>query len=353
LAVIAVVGFVLAACVAVGLALRSTSSKTVPSSTRSVLKYKNPVIGSDFPDPDIVYTGNHYVAVSTGSNGMNVPTAVSTDLSKWKLVGDALPVLPPWSVASWRYVWAPDLVKVGTHWDLWFTARDVATGRQCIGWMTSDSARGPFHGGSQVPTVCQSQLGGSIDPSVFVDSRGDRWLLWKNDGNCCGLESRIWSQRLGADGTTVVGAATPILSYSGGWESSGVSTSSTIENPSMVQVGNTLHLFFSGNGYDGSNYAVGHAICTTPVGPCGLPSEVPILSSYGSVVGTGGEAIFRDNHGALWMAYAAWTSPRVGYEAGGVRSMRIDRLLFFGDVPIVAGPTTSPVTLSRGLSTVP
>ena len=314
-----------------------------PRARAPSVTYTNPVVAGDFPDPDVVRTGSTYVAVATGVGGTNVPVETSVDLATWRPRGDALPVLPAWAVPSWRYVWGPDLAHQGDHWVLWFTAEEASSGRQCIGVATSGTVTGPYHPASAGPVVCQVALGGSIDPSEFVDGKGDRWLLWKNDGNCCHVPSRIWSQPLAADGTTPVGTAVPILSYDGGWEDGGSPLRSTVEGPQLVAADGVLHLFFSGNGYDTADYAVGHALCTSPAGPCQVTSPYPVLSSFGPVAGPGGASVFTDRLGGYWIAYAAWTAPKVGYASGGVRSMRIDRLRFVGTLPVVDGPTATPV----------
>jgi beta-xylosidase len=321
----------------------SSRSTPVPIVHRAPATYTNPVIATDFPDPSVVAAGPGYVAVSTGSAGSNLPMEVSTDLAHWRPGGDALPVVPPWAVASWKDVWAPDLEHVGDHWVLWFAALDAATGRRCIGWAASPRVTGPYRSTATAPAECQADLGGSIDPSVFTSTGGHRWLLWKNDGNCCQVLSRIWSEPLAGDGTTLVGAPTPILAYTGGWEEGATAGSSTIEKPAMVEKDGVYHLFFSGNGYGTAQYAVGHAVCSSPVGPCTPTSPYPVLSSFGTVAGPGGESILVDRSGHLWMAYAAWSSPRIGYAAGGARSFRIDRLSFVGELPVVVGPTTTPV----------
>ena len=287
-----------------------------PARAAVIQRYTNPVIDHDFPDPDVVHTGSTYVALSTGAGGLNIPMETSGDLVEWRPRGDVLPVLPTWAVPSWRYVWAPDLVRVPGGWALWFAARDASSGRQCIGVAGSPSVFGPFRSTSARPTICQTSLGGSIDPFEFVGADGHRWLLWKNDGNCCDILSQIWSQPLAADGVSLTGAATPILSYAGGWEYGGSPDQSTIEGPDMIEVHAAYHLFFSGGGYDTSGYAVGHASCTSPVGPCRTTSAYPVLASFGTVAGPGGESIFRGSGGTLWMAYAAWTEPAVGYGAG-------------------------------------
>jgi len=70
---------------------------------------------------------------------------------------------------------------------LYYAARDIAVGHQCLGRAVAASPAGPFIDRSSDPVVCQASLGGDIDPDVFRDSNGRVYLLWKNDGNCCGV----------------------------------------------------------------------------------------------------------------------------------------------------------------------
>ena len=48
-------------------------------------------------------------------------------------------------------------------------------------------------------------------------------------------------------------------------------------------------------------------------------------------------------HGGWWMVYHAW-SGGPGYDAGGVRTLRIDPLYWRGHTISVRGPTTGPET---------
>jgi beta-xylosidase len=325
-----------------------TAGKPTPEAHAESVVYQNPVIAGDFPDPSIVVDGRRYLAVGSGSGGRNVQMAVSRDLAHWRVVGDVLPQLPSWAVVDSTLVWAPTLERVGDHWVLWFTARDRASQRQCIGWASADVAAGPFRSDATTPAVCQPSLGGSIDPEVFIDSDRSRWLLWKNDGNCCGIASNIWSAPLADDGTTLVGIPTAILAYSGGWQSAANPYRSTVEAPSMLRAKGTYHLFVSGNDFATTRYAVGEALCDAPSGPCRYVSLYPNLASYADVAGPGGGSTFRDRGGRWWFVYAAWTSPAIGYENNGVRSMRIDRLVIRGSVATIVGPTTTPVGASIG-----
>ena len=52
--------------------------------------------------------------------------------------------------------------------------------------------------------VClQADQGGSIDPSVFTDSNGKRWLLFKNDGNAVNQPTYIYLRALSSDALQV------------------------------------------------------------------------------------------------------------------------------------------------------
>ena len=50
----------------------------------------------------------------------------------------------------------------------------------------------------------QADQGGSIDPSVFTDYDGKKWLLFKNDGNRVGQTSYIYLCPLTQDALQVL-----------------------------------------------------------------------------------------------------------------------------------------------------
>ncbi len=103
-------------------------------------------------------------------------------------VGDALPRLPAW--AAWGETWAPDAVEIDGEWLLYFAALFGDSGLHCIGNASSSTPTGPFVPFEE-PLVCDLDAGGNIDPSVFVDSVGDAYLLWKIDANAIGGDSSL------------------------------------------------------------------------------------------------------------------------------------------------------------------
>lgn len=296
--------------------------------------YQNPVFGLDFPDPYVFNDHGTYTAYATNANGPNIQIITSADLKTWTLHRDALPSLPSWAVPG--KTWAPAIVKAGTGYVLYYTARHRAGGINCIGAAFGTSSIGPFHDFNAVPIVCQSGYrGGSIDPSPYVDKYGRPWLLWKSEGTA-GIEpTRIWSRPMRFDGLAFDGPAFQLLHTDQAWEGP------IIENPSMVYAGGKLLLFYSGGRWQDSSYAINYAECAGLGGPC-TKVPGPWVHSTGAVAGPGGPDFFRAENGKLWMTYHAWRSDRVGYPQG-IRTLRIDRVVMSNGRPVLYGPTYTSV----------
>ncbi|HVF98585.1 MAG TPA: glycoside hydrolase family 43 protein, partial [Chloroflexia bacterium] len=254
-----------------------TATKRAPTSTPAPVvvpegQFLNPVIRSDFPDPGITNVDGVYYAYATNSGNKNVQVARSNDLIKWEMLRDGLPSLPRWTAIQFGNVWAPEVMKIGEQYVMYYTARDKASNVQCIGVATSPRPEGPFKDARSEAFVCQPGQGGSIDPSPYRD--GDKlYLYWKNDGNCCGSTTYIYVQELSADGLTLVGEPTQLVQNDKRWE--GI----VIEAPTMWKHDDAYYLFFSGNIYNGLNYAIGYALCQSPTGPCEDAPENPILKT--------------------------------------------------------------------------
>ncbi len=307
--------------------------------------YLNPVLDQDFPDPFILRSGDTYFAFATNAGTSNIQSATSTDLAHWTVLGDALPTLPAWAQANSGLTWAPSILPRGAaSFVMYYTARDTASGRQCISVAVASTAAGPYVDASEAPLVCQvsgaEALCGSIDASPFVDSDGSAHLVWKSDENACGNPPRLWTAPLSDDGLTLTGAHTALLTMDEAWQSP------IIEGPAMTLVGGTYYLLYSANNYESASYAMGYASCLSVSGPCqNVSVSGPFISSAGSALGPGGGELFTDPRGDRWLAYHAWTAPLTTYAGGGARSLRVDRLDFDAGVPSLVGPTTTPQPL--------
>ena len=98
----------------------------------------------------------------------------------------------------------------------------------------------------------------------------------------------------------------------------------TVENPSMVAAGGGFYLAFSAGLYQSASYSEGITVCTGPLGPCGVDSQ--ILTTYGGELGPGGGALFPDAQGNWWLDYAAWRGGAPGctdYGCGAARQLMV------------------------------
>ncbi len=305
-----------------------SSLRAVSPSCEAVLASSGgdgPVFPFDFADPFLLRMGDVYYAYSTNSTGGNIQVITSHDLRHWEWIGNGLAAVPFW--ASRDLTWAPSVLPRGNTYVVYYTVHEISSGRQCISSGVSVAPQGPFVDDSWGPLVCEP--GGSIDPSPFVDADGRAYLTWKHER--VGDEpSRIMIRPLGADGRSFTGTSSELIHADQRWEGS------VVEAPSMVRVADRYYLFYSGNAWDGRGYAVGYAVCDSPVGPCTKPSHAPVLASHGAVAGPGGQDFFTDPGGGLWMCYHAFSEPHVG--AAGNRTLRVARVAFPGGRPTFAAP---------------
>jgi hypothetical protein len=293
----------------------------------------------DFPDPFVLTVGGRYYAFSTNSGAGDVQVITSTNLVNWSFVGNALAGLPSW--ANNGSTWAPAVLHLaatpatpGTPaapgkpavpatpaqpeaYVMYYTVRDRASGDECLSTAVSAAPTGPYFDRTQSALVCESSDGGSIDPTPFVDSDGSMYLLWKRERAVQPATLQI--QRLTANGRALTGPSFNLLQSDRAWQHG------VMEAPSMIHAAGTYYLFFAGGFWNTATYATGVAQCDTPIGPCHeLPSPVMVTNS--TVVGPGGASVFTDNGGAVWLAYAGYANPFVGWPFS--RTLRFARVTF-------------------------
>lgn len=292
----------------------------------------------DFPDPFVFADGRGgWLAVATNSGNRNVQMARSTDLQTWQALPDAMPQRAAWTANLPGLVWAPEVIALGNRWLLYYTARDAASNRQCIGVAESTQPEGPYVDPRTAPLVCQVAEGGSIDASP-LQLGSELFLYFKNDGNCCSRPTTLWGQRMSADGLSLQGQPVALLTTAATWEGA------VIEAPTMWLRQGQLHLFYAGGDYAGGSYATGHALCDSALGPCQRSGDGPILASRSDtrppLLGPGHQALLQSGT-QTWMAYHAWEITAQGTR-GNRRFMYFDRVDWSGPRPAVGGPTMVP-----------
>jgi len=280
------------------------------------------VLPEDFADPFVLQDDTGYYAYSTGGSRGIVQAAHSTDLVHWAWLGASLVAPPRWSTG--RGIWAPSVARLGASYIMYYAARDRASNQWCLSYATAPVPNALFVDTTTGPLVCDADRGGSIDPDVFVDRDGAPYLMWKTDAAPGSATSVVVGAPLTPDGRALAGPTRTLLATNRGWDGA------IIENPAMTLGSDGYTLLYSGNSFDTDRYAIGIARCSGPLGPCTRGSDAPALASSGSTLGPGGATVVVGPDGVRSLVFAAWTAPRVGYAAGGARSLYVRPLTSIG-----------------------
>jgi arabinan endo-1,5-alpha-L-arabinosidase len=266
--------------------------------------YPNPVVeDSPIADPGVLLLHPHpgsgvYYVVSTSDvidikvkggrkQRVALPIWRSTDLKEWSREGGkAAPAyllrdLPRW-VNPGRSVWAPEIYFLHDKdmFVAYYTAFHRRRNFKCIGRATlsldkfNETGRlDDFtdRGFGDEDALCNRPDGYSlIDASLFTDSDGERYLLYKRDRpkESGGRKEIVIRTADKDDGGSPLGPAQVILfptKANGGWE---LDPAASVEAPTMVrpQPGGPYYLFYSGSVWNTNGYGVGVARSDNPLG---------------------------------------------------------------------------------------
>ncbi|HUR47356.1 MAG TPA: family 43 glycosylhydrolase, partial [Candidatus Saccharimonadales bacterium] len=228
--------------------------------------------------------------------GPQFPILHSTDLVNWEITGDVFPHRPAWASANF---WAPEIAEYKGKYYIYYVGRKKGAAL-AVAVATADKPSGPYtdHG----PLV--SQAAGSIDPVPFNDEKGQRYLIWKEDGNSRKLPTILWAQKLDEEGTKLIGEPKEILRNDAPWEGA------VVEGPFFVRRDGWFYLFYSGSGCCGANcnYALGVARSKTLLGPWEKNPANPILVGNGSWRCPGHGSIIEDEKSRYWLLYHAYSA---------------------------------------------
>lgn len=287
--------------------------------------FVNPVIASDCPDPGVTRDGARYVLTCTNTSGGGIfPIYTSPDLVSWTFRGKILADRPAW--ANDRF-WAPEIHEVSPgRYVAYYSASARDNNRLSIGAATATAATGPFTDLGR--PLIRDNNPGVIDAHYFAAADGRRFLTWKRDGNAVGQRTPIFIQELEADGVTLRGAPSTILTNDQGWEGA------LVEGQWIVERGGYFYMFYSGNGYASTSYGVGVARASSPTGPYTKASG-PILTTNGAWDGPGHGAVLKGPSGDWVHVYHAWVKGKAGQAPG--RFVLVDRVTWDNGWPKMLG----------------
>lgn len=309
--------------------------------------YTNPIFNHDFPDPTIIRgeDGYFYAYATSGWDTYNevdsfpaiLPIIKSADLVEWEYAGSVFQSLNDCAWANGRGIWAPDIVKIGNTYNLYYSAALWGdTDQSSIGVAIAPSPTGPWTDRGEVATYRTTGVKQSIDSFTFV-YEGGVYMMW---GSYYGI---FWVE-LTADGLAIKEGATPT-------QIGGLGDYCACEASYLVQHGDYWYLMVSyGNCCEGltSNYYVQCYRASSPFGPFyGDDGKAFLGSDHGlgtnvirngsDFVGCGHNSVIKDDNGDDWLIYHA-------YDLGGKGDKRIlcmDKISWKGGWPHVEGHVAS------------
>jgi GH43 family beta-xylosidase len=320
-----------------------TENATNLGSAESALDrvYVNPVYGASFPDPYVLKYRGEYWAYCTGEwkDGRCFGILRSRDLVTWTEVGGAMEPLP----GGQTCYWAPEVVYEGGLFSMYYSVGNHDF--MHIRVATAEAAAGPFvDSGARLTSEDFA-----IDPHVFVDDDGTRYLFYATDF----LEhtfigtGTVRDRLLGP--FELEGRPQPVTRAKFDWqvfdparaEKGGVRWH-TVEGPFVLKRKGRYYEMFSGGNWTNPSY--GAAFATTETirtedewsQACDGVSVPPVLRTIpGKVVGPGHNSVVRgpDNR-QLFCVYHRWDDD--------CRVLAIDRLDWVGERLTVLGPSTTP-----------
>lgn len=278
-------------------------------------------------DPSVVRVGSTYYVYGS-NNHLRAPVFVTNDVGRAYSLGEknsrtreGMPTKPPWAASSTQ-LWAPTVGRFGSRWLMFFSADrrnpPQPNNAQCIGRAWASSPAGPFVPEAR-PWHCGiGGVGGALDPELFTDAAGRRYLLVAFGDT----ESPLHTIPLDANGNAA-GAAVALLRRQHPWEYH------FIEQPAMLfdPVRKNYVLTYSAGRWYEARYSTGIARCATPTGPCFSDPSGPWVASGGGRTGPGAMSFFTDTDGlprAIFASFAAGRETTNGGRSASVYYVRFD-----------------------------
>ncbi len=313
----------------------------VPGCTDGPKTYANPVFTPVFADPCIIRGDDGYFyAYATEDYGNYggedrigyLPIIRSKDLVSWEYVADVFSeeTKPAWGKYN-SGTWAPDIVRIGNTYNLYYSLSVWNDANPGIGVCTAPHPAGPWTDHGMVLDSQSSGVNNSIDSFTF-EYEGEVYMIW-------GSYRGLYMIRLTADGLQVAEGAEPV-------RIGGYADSSSFEAAYMIEREGYYYLFLSlGHCCEGirSTYYVNVVRAETPFDAWtdregntlldGRTTGELVVKGDADVAGPGHNCVIADDNGEFWMVYHAYeTKYALGtYGSSPRRSLFIDKLLWDED----------------------
>lgn len=197
--------------------------------------YQNPVLYTDYSDPDIVrHEDDYYMVASSFSNVPALPVLHSKDLVNWKVVSYVMEKIPFSDYdepAHGRGVWAPAIRFHEGLFYVYFPMPDEG-----IFVSTSEDPRK----GLWSKPICIKEGKGFIDPCPLWDEDGKAYLINAFAKSRIGFKSILHISPMAWDGKSLLGEGQHVFD--------GHDTQPTIEGPKLYKRGGYYYIFAPAGG---------------------------------------------------------------------------------------------------------
>lgn len=245
-------------------------------------------------DPTIFYENGVYYLYGTTTgdfpNGEGFQVYTSTDLKKWNGPSGTKNglALKKGDAFGTKGFWAPQIFKFNGKYQIIYTADEN------IAIASSDSPLGPFKSDSKAPMF---NLGKQIDPFVFVDQDGKKYLyhVRLTEGNRI-FVAELKDDLSGIKEETLKECISGVLP----WENTQNVSWPVTEGPTVLKHNGLYYMIYSANDFRNPDYAVGYATAKSPYGPWEKATESPIISRKDvGINGVGHGDVFYDKNGKM------------------------------------------------------
>ena len=197
--------------------------------------YKNPILNSDYSDPDVIRVGDKYYMTASSFNCIpGLPILESYDLVNWKLIGYGITKLAPVEIFEkpqhGNGVWAPCIRYHNNEFYIFYPDPDYG-----IFVIKSKKAEGPW----SEPILIKSGKG-LIDPTPLWDDNGKTYLVYAFAGSRAGIKSMLVVCTMNSDAKLTKNDETLLIN--------GHQEETTIEGPKIYKRKDYYYIFAPAGG---------------------------------------------------------------------------------------------------------
>jgi beta-xylosidase len=200
--------------------------------------FKNPVIHSDYSDPDIIRVGSDFYLTASSFNCVpGLPILHSKDLVNWQIIGHVfdrqLPADRYSSVQHGGGVWAPSIRFHKHEFYIFYPDPDIG-----IYMVKAKHPAGPWSA-----SLLIKKAKGWIDPCPFWDNDGKAYLINAMAASRSGIKSTLVLSRMKDDGTALLDDGVMVFD--------GHDKNPTVEGPKMDKINGYYYILAPAGGVGG------------------------------------------------------------------------------------------------------